>query len=295
LLPHFSSCAILLLSLFYISKYTFLNWYPLHPNAFEMYGVFSTKIAVISLLVINLYYIVLYKFKFPFIEQFKSNTLPWPWEEDQTKWRSFLKDTVKTYLFNQFLVSPFIFILFLWAFPPLTDTESIPSFSTFLKHGLLMMTLEDFSFYWAHRLFHQPTMYRMFHKKHHIHFNTIYMTSVYSHWLEFALGNVTCMLLGMVLLNGHLHLVTLNAFIVFRLLETNEGHSGYDLPWSPFKIFPFSTDPSYHNYHHLKNMGNYGSFFKIWDTIFRTNKEYNIEIAKAENRKDVKVRQGLLF
>lgn len=71
-----------------------------------------------------------------------------------------------------------------------------------------------------------------------------------------------------------MHAITLTTFLTFRLIETNDGHSGYEFPISMFKMVPFMSEPSYHNYHHLKNIGNYGSFTWIWDTIFQTNSEF---------------------
>lgn len=280
LLPHFSSCIIFLLSLYYLSQLYFKYGLSSSPTVMDLVNLLNLKIGVVALLIINGYYFILYKYRFPFMEQFKINNLPWPWQEDPVGWPAYLRDTVKTAFFNQSIIFPLILGPMLYFFTPSVDPEKIPSFGMFLLHGLIMMTIEDFSFYWTHRLLHLPWMYKRIHKKHHKHYNIIHLSSVYTHWIEFALGNVICMLAGMIVLHGKLHIVTLNAFVVFRLIETNEGHSGYDFPWSPYKVFPFSTDSSYHNYHHLKNMGNYGSFFKIWDSIFQTNKDFNSEIEK---------------
>ena len=37
---------------------------------------------------------------------------------------------------------------------------------------------------------------------------------------------------------------------------------------------PFQSEAEFHDYHHSKNDGNYGTFFPFWDTIFGTNKNY---------------------
>jgi len=39
-------------------------------------------------------------------------------------------------------------------------------------------------------------------------------------------------------------------------------------------LIPFATSSSYHNFHHSYNIGNYSSFFSMWDTLFGTNKTY---------------------
>ena len=51
-------------------------------------------------------------------------------------------------------------------------------------------------------------------------------------------------------------------------------HSSYEFPWSPFRLIPFSAPASYHNCHHTHNVGNYATFFALWDTVFGTNRAY---------------------
>ena len=82
-----------------------------------------------------------------------------------------------------------------------------------------------------------------------------------------------------------MHRVTFLGWLLFRQYETHESHSGYDFPWSPLAVFPFSSEPGYHNYHHLKNAGNYGTFFTFWDTLFNTNQSYKESLEIEENKK----------
>jgi methylsterol monooxygenase/4-alpha-methyl-delta7-sterol-4alpha-methyl oxidase len=67
-------------------------------------------------------------------------------------------------------------------------------------------------------------------------------------------------------------------------METCDGHCGYEFSWSPFRLLPLSGSSNYHNYHHSKNVGNYGSFFTLWDTICGTNKTYFRFLAKKEKK-----------
>jgi sterol desaturase/sphingolipid hydroxylase (fatty acid hydroxylase superfamily) len=43
-----------------------------------------------------------------------------------------------------------------------------------------------------------------------------------------------------------------------------------------------SGSAEYHNFHHSHNIGNYSSFFSVWDTVFGTNKHY----FEYKNRKE---------
>jgi len=68
---------------------------------------------------------------------------------------------------------------------------------------------------------------------------------------------------------------------ILRILETADGHSGYDFSWSPYRLIPMSAGARYHNYHQFiyfnlstHNSGNFASFFTFWDTLFKTNVSY---------------------
>ena len=100
------------------------------------------------------------------------------------------------------------------------------------------------------------------------------MAAHYAHPIEFLFGNVLPVAIPTLILDKHMHMMTVLAWGIMRNCETMEGHSGYEFPWSPFHLLPFGPGYSYHAYHHSQNIGNYCSFFTIWDTIFGTNKHY---------------------
>lgn len=94
---------------------------------------------------------------------------------------------------------------------------------------------------------------------------------------------MTSGLMAFYLLGSSMHASTLMTLLVIRVFETHDGHSGYEFPWSPFRLIPFGAGATYHDFHHSKNVGNYGSFMTVWDTIFNTNKDYYAaEIAQKE-------------
>ena len=71
-----------------------------------------------------------------------------------------------------------------------------------------------------------------------------------------------------------MHFISYLVWIIYRVTESVAGHSGYDMPWSPFNWLPLSSTPSFHDYHHLKNMSNYGSQMMIFDYLFGTAGKY---------------------
>lgn len=145
--------------------------------------------------------------------------------------------------------------------------------------------MEDTIFYWIHRTLHHPKLYPLIHKKHHEFYTTVSISAEYAHPLEFAFGNTFPVFAASKLLGSRMHLVTVATWLIIRIGETVDGHSGYEFSWSPYRLLPFSSSSEYHNYHHSHNVGNYESFFSFWDTICGTNSHFNKyrkEIEKEE-------------
>jgi len=80
-------------------------------------------------------------------------------------------------------------------------------------------------------------------------------------------------------------------------METADGHCGYEFSWSPYRLLPLSGmnffldfksfikgSSIYHNFHHSHNVGNYGSFFTLWDTLCGTNRHFFKYLANKEKK-----------
>jgi sterol desaturase/sphingolipid hydroxylase (fatty acid hydroxylase superfamily) len=89
---------------------------------------------------------------------------------------------------------------------------------------------------------------------------------------------------GGLLLGKGIHFVSFITWGLVRILETHDAHGGYEFSWSPFRLVPLSTSATYHYYHHSHNIGNYSTFFTIWDTVFGSNKAYYKYIAECEEK-----------
>lgn len=280
---HLFSFLFTITLLYFFSKNMFVIFASDPSSIIQSYVVLFIT-AFIQLLWINIFYFCLYHFQHPFFEKYKINNIPWPWIENPQKWKTQFPKTLKVYFFNQGVLLPLAFFSFTFFLQPKFRVEDFPSFSVFLVHFCFMIFCEDFCFYWSHRLMHLPFFYKRIHKKHHEYFNVIHIACTYAHPIEFIIGNVFPLLCGYIVLGNHAHLITLLSWSIFRLMETHECHSGYQFPWSPFNVFPFSIESSYHNFHHLKNVGNYATFFTMWDSIFKTNRDYYkyIKVGKSE-------------
>ena len=90
-----------------------------------------------------------------------------------------------------------------------------------------------------------------------------------THPVEFILGNGLPFLFGPFVI-GKVHAYTLLAWLVWRVVETCDGHSGFDFPFMPARLMPLASPSGGHDAHHSINTGNYGSFLRVWDWVFGT-------------------------
>ena len=86
---------------------------------------------------------------------------------------------------------------------------------------------------------------------------TVAIAAENAHPFEFIIGNVCPYMLGPTLLGNKMHQVTLLIWTLARIGEAIDAHSGYEIPWSPFRLMPFNVTATYHDFHHMYNVGNY--------------------------------------
>jgi len=241
----------------------------------------------------NAIYYVFYHYEFEFIERYKSNENPWPWNENPEKWRSLCYKSIAVLIFNSNVMPVFIYMA-LSHFGLLEEhtraIEDLPDPVTLAGSIFFFMLCEDFTFYWCHRTLHWKVIYPYIHKMHHSHITTVGIAAEYAHPIEFVFGNMLPTSVGPLILGPNAHMLTIFAWYAVRFGETLDGHCGYEFSWSPYRLIPFSGSAEYHDFHHSVNIGNYGSFFSIWDSVFGTNKVFNkyLEDRQAEKAKKVK-------
>jgi sterol desaturase/sphingolipid hydroxylase (fatty acid hydroxylase superfamily) len=115
---------------------------------------------------------------------------------------------------------------------------------------------------------------------------SISLASEFSHPVDYFITGLIPSSVGNAILGPNMHYFGYLVWVFIRVSETNSGHCGYDFPWNPYSLIPFSTTSPYHDFHHSKNVGNYSSLFRTWDTIFGTNKVYFESIKKKEEKNE---------
>ena len=240
--------------------------------------------------VLNLAMAGIYYIQHPFFEKYKSNMNPWPWVADAQDWQHSLMRTLRTLALNQLFLLPLILSLdvFTSGLQMSLQYEDFPSLGTLLGQIVFCMAIEDFTFYLGHRLLHTRHLYRLIHKQHHEYTTTIGLASFYAHPLEFIFANMLPASLGPKLIGGKMHLLTFWMWVILRTAETVDGHCGYDFSWSPYRLLPLSGGSAYHDFHHSHNVGNFGSFFSIWDSVFGTNACYFRYLSVREKEQEAK-------
>lgn len=157
--------------------------------------------------------------------------------------------------------------------PSICSDKRLTSEQT-LKGIVVAMLWEDFFLYWGHRLLHQPPFYKLFHKKHHEFKTNIPAVSEYATIGEVMLDNVLPTVIGG-FVSAHLfqwHVISFWIWLGLRVSESCDSHCGYQLPWSPWCLFPvIQGGAARHEFHHSHNIGNYGSFFVFWDWLCGTD------------------------
>ncbi|MEA5509391.1 sterol desaturase family protein [Crocosphaera sp. UHCC 0190] len=133
-----------------------------------------------------------------------------------------------------------------------------------------VVVLQDAYFYFTHRLFHHPLLFRWLHQGHH---RSRYPTP----WTSFAFDPpeaiVQCVFLVGIVFVLPLHFITLIAVLTTMTVWAVLNHLGIDrLPLS----FPhhwlgkWFIGPAHHSIHHLKYTVHYGLYFTFWDKVFGT-------------------------
>jgi sterol desaturase/sphingolipid hydroxylase (fatty acid hydroxylase superfamily) len=138
-----------------------------------------------------------------------------------------------------------------------------------VSYGVVLL-LQDAYFYFTHRLFHHPLLFRWLHQGHH---RSRYPTP----WTSFAFDPLEAIvqslfLVGIVFVIP-LHFITLIAVLMTMTVWAVVNHLGIDrLPLS----FPhhwlgrWVIGPAHHSMHHLKYTIHYGLYFTFWDKLFGT-------------------------
>jgi methylsterol monooxygenase len=167
----------------------------------------------------------------------------------------------------------------IWLFHPMATYFGMvvgvpfPAWTKMAYQIAIFFVLEDTWHYWAHRLLHWGPLYKNIHKIHHNYSAPFGLAAEYASPIEvFVLGIGTVIApIAWAAVTGDLHVITMYIWIILRLFQAIDAHSGYDFPWSLHNFLPFWAGADYHDVHHEKFIGNYSSSFRWWDWVMDTS------------------------
>jgi len=200
-----------------------------------------------TFVVLAISYIVMYWVYYinhPFFEQYKGLDQKWPWDEDREKWLDMVWRCLGNFMFNNLVIRPALdaFELYKSDFQieDAMSIEELPNSKTLLYTVLYCLLIEEVIAYSVHAWSHHKYLYPYIHKKHHKPKQVVSIVSQY----ENAAENIMLRYIGGVgpsLVPGGMHVWTSMVFSLIKLLEVVDAHSGYEFPWSPFRMVPFAT------------------------------------------------------
>ncbi|XP_071778164.1 cholesterol 25-hydroxylase-like protein [Centroberyx gerrardi] len=173
-----------------------------------------------------------------------------------------------------------------WYWRPVVLPALAPESCSVVRDVLACLLLFDTQYFVWHLLHHKvPWLYQVFHKEHHRFTATFSLTAEHSGvWETLSLSffaTVSPTLLDC-------HPLTEMLFFTLNIFLSVEGHSGYNLPWSPHRLVPFGLygGAVHHDLHHLKFKVNYAPYFTHWDRLFGTLHRAELDSQRSAGYKD---------
>lgn len=142
-----------------------------------------------------------------------------------------------------------------------------PAVWLFVLQLLAVILIDDFIYYWFHRLMHTRRLLKMSHHLHHRPRHVFALQGNYMTWWEFALTSFLVVLTP-ILLGVHYYVIC--TWVFLRQVEAAQAHAGYQLPGNPRHWIPGAAGEAYHDFHHSRYTGNYAVYTELWDRVFGT-------------------------
>lgn len=129
-----------------------------------------------------------------------------------------------------------------------------------------ILILQDTYFYFMHRLFHTPILFKWIHQGHH-------RSKVPTPWTSFAFDLPEALIQGLFFV-GIVFLLPLHFITLIAALMTMTGwavltHLGFEL-LPPSIPCPWLIGSSHHLIHHKQYRMHYGLYFTFWDKLLGT-------------------------
>ena len=152
---------------------------------------------------------------------------------------------------------------------------------------VLMLVVHDAYFYWSHRLFHHPKVFRRFHLTHHKSVTPTPFAS-YSFDIPEAVVHAAFFPLWFGIVSTPVAVV--QVFVIFALTRNVLGHTGVEiLPRFTVDnvVLDQFTTTTHHDLHHTGHFRhNFGLYFTWWDRLMGTEHPRYKEVFREVTSRD---------
>lgn len=186
------------------------------------------------------------------------------------------KDFLRELIYSSISMLIFTVIGYILFFTKFTDYTKIyadpleKGIGYFIFSIVLMAVLDDTFFYWMHRLYHHPKLFKYVHLVHHQSNNPNPLTAYSLHPFEAILTSSFFVIISFVF---PINYWAVSAYMFFTLIHNFYGHLGYEiLPTKLIhsKLGKWLNTSINHNQHHKFFDHNYGLYFRFWDEMMGT-------------------------
>ena len=149
-------------------------------------------------------------------------------------------------------------------------TSDWPDYQTLFLHNVALTLVQEFAFYWSHRLAHTRSLYR-FHKVHHEYKQNTIMASMHEHPVDYTVTLAGPALIAVGIVQPHSF--TLFQWVIWLLVANIDDHCGYEFPWSPVRWFYMAAGTDMHEFHHSGpgiKAGCFASKLSLYDVLFNS-------------------------
>ena len=244
-----------------------------YPELFHI-SIVTFFVHEISWLLLNLFY--LYLDKYQLLQHYKITSKSVDWRHQISVFKELISKHFFLLLPGQILAYPLLKYLKIT-----TDIRYLPNIGIIILQLIILNLIEDFAFYWVHRILHIPYLFKRIHHVHHkfdsLPGHTFSLNGEYAHWNENMLNDFGPMMFALYIwsLFGNTHIIVFWIWVFLRQVRTADSHSGYDFPYFPLKLFHFIYGGAQtHTFHHTLagRRYNFGGL-RIWDRFFGTEQD----------------------
>lgn len=240
-------------------------------NTVILYGLIPVLISTVAYWSIGMLYILMDLYGKPAaLRKYKIQ----PSTNEPVESKKLIKAMLQV-LFNQTVVSIPVALMAgrLFEYRGIPDPRILPPFYVTVLQVIGCVFVEEFGFYYSHRIMHHKSLYKHFHKQHHEWTAPVSVVAIYCHPVEHIVANLCPVVLGVFVFGCH-PATTWLWFFLANIFTVNE-HSGYHLPFLP--------SAEAHDFHHFKFNNCYG-VLGILDYLHGTDQAFKSVKAGKRHR-----------